>query len=427
MTPAERQLLRMRLRVSLWPAAVLLTALSIVLAELVSLLADDTARSLLFLPDFGADTARSVLSAIATGMLAFTGLVSAVILLALQFGASQLSPRLLRSLVGQSPAKWALGISIGAFVYTLLVIGEVAPQGRTAEVPALAVQISILLVLAAIASSLHLLQVTVQSLRVAGVTTKVATHGLEVVARAYPHPVEHGDRAERPVPSGDPQIVAWHGPPGVIAAVVTSSLVAEAARRGQTVELIPAVGDGMEPGAPLMRVWGGGVVEPLMGTIVITDERTYDQDPMFALRILVDIAIRALSPAVNDPTTAVQCLHRIEALLSEIAGRGLEAGVHRDDSGVVRVVLLSPSWDDFLDLGLSEIRHAGTGQFQVTRRMTALLDRLEAGCHPSRRPAIERHRRSLQAAIAAAHPVESDRAFASIADPQGIGGAARAT
>ena len=135
MTPADRRLLRARLDVALWPIPAVLTVLAAVLAELVSRIPTDTAQTLLVLPDFGPSTALAVLSAIATGMLTFTGLVAAVILLALQFGASQLSPRLLRTLVGRSPAKWALGVSIAAFVYSLLVIGEVSPQGSSASVP----------------------------------------------------------------------------------------------------------------------------------------------------------------------------------------------------------------------------------------------------------------------------------------------------
>ena len=110
MTPADRRLLRARLDVALWPIPAVLTVLAAVLAELVSRIPTDTAQTLLVLPDFGPSTALAVLSAIATGMLTFTGLVAAVILLALQFGASQLSPRLLRTLVGRSPAKWALAI-----------------------------------------------------------------------------------------------------------------------------------------------------------------------------------------------------------------------------------------------------------------------------------------------------------------------------
>jgi len=348
MTPARRRLLRAKLEVALWPVPVALTVGAILLADLVSRIPTSTAQTLLILPDFGPSTALAVLSAIATGMLTFTGLVAAVILLALQFGASQLSPRLLRTLVGRSPAKWALGISIAAFVYSLLVIGEVSPKGRSSEVPALAVEISIVLVIAAIAASLYLLHATTQSLRVARVATEVAHRGLEVIEETYPRSV--GETAAEPpaLPEGQPAVVYWPGAPGVIAGVETRDLVLLASREQMVVELISAVGDSVEPRAPLMHVWGSGSTSKLTGMIVVSDERTFDQDPMFAFRILVDVAIRALSPAVNDPTTATQCLHRIEALLISVGNHALEADVGRDGSGAVRLIVPSPSWDDYV-------------------------------------------------------------------------------
>ena len=332
MTPADRRLLRARLDVALWPIPAVLTVLAAVLAELVSRIPTDTAQTLLVLPDFGPSTALAVLSAIATGMLTFTGLVAAVILLALQFGASQLSPRLLRTLVGRSPAKWALGVSIAAFVYSLLVIGEVSPQGSSASVPALAVEVAIVLVIAAIGASLYLLHATTQALRVARVATEVAHKGMTVIEEAYPHAA--GDALVPPpaLPDGAPAVVAWHGHPGVIAGIELRPLVALATRENLVVELIPAVGDSLETGSDVMRVWGPGATGGLTGMIVVSDERTFEQDPMFAFRILVDVAIRALSPAINDPTTATQCLHRIQALLAAVGCRA--AGGRRRDRRV---------------------------------------------------------------------------------------------
>lgn len=425
MTPARRRLLRAKLEVALWPVPLALTLGAILLADLVSRIPTGTAQTLLILPDFGPSTALAVLSAIATGMLTFTGLVAAVILLALQFGASQLSPRLLRTLVGRSPAKWALGISIAAFVYSLLVIGEVSPQGRSSEVPALAVEISIVLVIAAIAASLYLLHATTQSLRVARVATEVAHRGIEVIEETYPRSA-HETAAEPPaLPGAEPAVVHWSGAPGVIAGVETRDLVALAAREQLVVELIPAVGDSVEPHAPLMRVWGSGSASELRGMVVVSDERTFDQDPMFAFRILVDVAIRALSPAVNDPTTATQCLHRIEALLISVGNCALEADVQRDASGAMRLIVPSPSWDDYVDLALSEIRRAGAVQFQVVRRLRALLDRVERLCPEIRHTAIARHRAALDEVVSAEFPLDADRRFASVPDAQGIGGAHR--
>ena len=173
-----------------------------------------------------------------------------------------------------------------------------------------------------------------------------------------------------------------------------------------------------------LRIWGPVGADPvaLRNAVVVGDERMFDQDPMFALRILVDIAIRALSPAVNDPTTATQCLHRIEALLVLLSTRRLDVGVVRDNAGVPRLVLPSPTWNDFIDLGLAEIRRAGAGQYETVRRLRALLDKLGTLCPPSRQAAIERHRLELDELVDATYVLPHDHAFARRPDAQGIGG-----
>ena len=110
------------------------------------------------------------------------------------------------------------------------------------------------------------------------------------------------------------------------------------------------------------------------------DERTLDDDPAFAFRMMVDVAIKALSPAVNDPTTAVQALDRIEDLLRYAAAKHLSVGVVTDATGVMRLVYPTPTWEDLVELALDEIRAFGAGQYQVARRLRALLDALTLTC-----------------------------------------------
>jgi hypothetical protein len=168
----------------------------------------------------------------------------------------------------------------------------------------------------------------------------------------------------------------------VVAGIETRALLAAATRDDLIVQVMPAVGDGIEEGAELLRIWGPGGEErsALRNAVVVGDERVFDQDPMFALRVLVDIAIRALSSAVNDPTTSTQCLHRIESLLVVLGSRRLETSAVHDHEGALRLIVPAPTWDDFVDLALVEIRSAGADQPQVTRRQRALLDRLTTLC-----------------------------------------------
>ena len=144
------------------------------------------------------------------------------------------------------------------------------------------------------------------------------------------------------------------------------------------IELIPQVGDFVALGDPLFHVYGGARPIPpaaLYGCISVGTERTLDQDPRFAFRILVDIANKALSPAINDPTTAVLVLDQIDALLSRVGRRRLDEGVARDETGRVRLVYGTPNWPDFVMLAaLNEIRHFSASSLQVSRRLRGLLE-----------------------------------------------------
>ena len=163
----------------------------------------------------------------------------------------------------------------------------------------------------------------------------------------------------------------------------------------------------------------------LRHAIVIADERTIDQDPLYALRLLVDIAARALSPAVNDPTTAVQALDRIESLLALLATRRLDRGTLRDEHGNIRLVVPLPAWDDFLAVGLTEIRQYGATSTQVARRLRAVLEDLCRLAPASRRPALEHQLVLLDQAVARAYPDPAERDLALVADRHGLGEPAR--
>jgi uncharacterized membrane protein len=191
-------------------------------------------------------------------------------------------------------------------------------------------------------------------------------------------------------------------------------------------ELPSAVGDFVTPGTRLVDVFGaapGPSADRLRGMIAIGDERTIEQDPGFALRVLVDIAIRALSPAVNDPTTGVQLLDRVEQLLQLIGATELGGRSELwDKSGRLRVVIASPVWEDYLALGVTEIRHYGATSPQVARRLRAVLENLRESVRPEHRSAVARELRALDAALDQLVAGDAARRFAGRPDRQGIGG-----
>jgi len=174
----------------------------------------------------------------------------------------------------------------------------------------------------------------------------------------------------------------------------------------------------------LLRVHGGSrpIAEDRLRALVrLGAERTFEQDPKYALRILVDISIKALSPAINDPTTAVQALDQVEDLLLRLGRTSLSAGRLRDDRGDLRLTFPVPSWDDFLVLAFDEIRFCGESSIQVMRRLRALLHGLIEQVPPARRPALERYLARVDSGTHRAFVDEEDRRDALEEDRQGLG------
>ena len=168
----------------------------------------------------------------------------------------------------------------------------------------------------------------------------------------------------------------------------------------------------------------GGTSPPeqlLRHSLAFGAERTLEQDPAFAFRVIVDIASKALSPAINDPTTAVLAIDQIHRLLRSIGTRRLDSGFLRDASGELRLIYRTPKWDDFVRLGVSEIRMFGAGSLQVARRLRAMLDHLKQTLPPKRIPPLDEELKLLDRAVERNFPDPEDRRLAGVGDYQGIG------
>jgi uncharacterized membrane protein len=184
------------------------------------------------------------------------------------------------------------------------------------------------------------------------------------------------------------------------------------------------VGDSLVQNTPILRVHGAGPLrdDEMLKAIELRRERTFEQDPKYPIRLLVDIAIKALSPAINDPTTAVQTIDQIEDLLQRLGGSRLAIGDIRDADGVLRLVMPMPSWEDYLTLSFDEIRIYGVMSVQVLRRMRSALVSLMASPLPHTRIEMLRtYLAHLDAAIAASPLDLHDQTMASQEDRQGIG------
>ena len=217
---------------------------------------------------------------------------------------------------------------------------------------------------------------------------------------------------------------------GAIQAVDPDGLVEWARAHGAELVLPHPAGDFVPTGGVLVRVYGGELddrsAEELEGMIALGDERTFEQDPAFALRIMVDMANRALSPAVNDPTTALQVLDHIGEVLGLIGRTDLEQRTRPTSAATpAAVVMGARRWEEFVMLGLTEIREFGATSVQIMRRLRALLEELLEAVRPEHRAALEEELRRLDATVADAWGDSVDLDRASAADGQGIGGPAR--
>jgi uncharacterized membrane protein len=213
-----------------------------------------------------------------------------------------------------------------------------------------------------------------------------------------------------------------------VLAVDLHTLENEARRTDGVIEVVPQVGDFVATDEPLFALYGGATAIDdgvLSATVAFGPERTMEQDPLFSFRIMVDIALKALSPAINDPTTAVLALDQIHRLLRVVGKRRLRGDTISDETGRPRVILRTPNWEHFVQLSCVEIRVCGAGSVQIPRRLRAMLDNLVASLPAHRRPALEEERRRLDAMIGPAYALPDDLALARIPDSQGLGGSSR--
>jgi uncharacterized membrane protein len=218
------------------------------------------------------------------------------------------------------------------------------------------------------------------------------------------------------------------GAPGLLVAYDAEGLVAEARRADGEIALVPSVGDFVRSGAALFRLREPSApmdVARLRGSVALGQERALQCDPAFALRILVDLALKALSPSINDPTSAVMAIDQLHDLLAFIGARRLDIEHHRDAEGRVRLTIETPTWEDYVSLAVDEVRTAGVQQVQVARRLRAMLEDLVAAVPAARKPAVQRELALLDQAVDRTFKDAEDRVRASEGDAQGIGSSPR--
>lgn len=372
---------------------------------------------------YGLDGARAVLGILAGAMLSLVVFAFSALLITVQLASTQLTPRVIGTTLARDRR---IKFTIGLIVFTFMVAVGVLGRTETAVLQA-SLLFTILLVLASIAAFLGLMDHWIKALRPVSVAERVALEGRAVIEQVYPRllPVSGARPPPRSKTRPPPRRTVHHGSgSAVLLAADFAGLEAMGLAAGGLVEVVPRIGAFIAGGEPLLHLHGAAAElddRALRRSFAFGPERTIEQDPQFAFRILVDIAVKALSHAINDPTTAVIALDQIHRLLRMVGIRQLDTSGSAEGSGDFGVVFRTPDWEDYVNLAVSEIRLYGATSMQVARRLRAMLDNLMAVVPAYRRAPLEAQLRLLDRAVERSFADPEDRARAGIGDYQGVG------
>jgi uncharacterized membrane protein len=357
--------------------------------------------------------------------IAFIVFTFSSMIVAIQVASGQLTPRIIATTLLRDKA---IRRSVGLFVYVLLL--AISVRTRIDTIPRFLVSLTGILALISVIVFMFLIDYAARLLRPVNIVWRIAQQGLKVVDDVYPDPI-----SAAPIPT---QALEMHGPAertvfhggssAIVIAVNVKALVAEAKKADVVIEVVPCVGDFVADHDPLFRLRGNGAMKidqrRLRSQVAFGRERTIEQDSTFAFRVIVDIAIKALSPAINDPTTAVIALDQLQRLLRAVGDRELHNERILDRDGQLRVLFRTPNWTDFVQLTFSEIRHYGANNLQVARRMRAMIENVLQSLPEPRIGALRHEQQLLDRTVENVYVFREDVALARIPDSQGLGGAA---
>jgi uncharacterized membrane protein len=371
-----------------------------------------------------AESARSVILTFAAAMLTFIVFLSSTLLVAVQLASGQLTPRIIAFVFRDPVTKFALTVFVYTFSLSLAVLIRIEDT-----VPLISPKLAVWGCVASLCAFFYLIDHVGKELRPSGVLKRIALSGREVIESVYPRPLNGSPETPRALfdfLDQEPTLTIASSKTGVVLAFDPQGLGALARRTDCLIELVPQVGDFVAAGDPLFRVYQNGKglsADEACQCVAVGQERTQEQDPTLAFRIIVDIAAKGLSPAINDPTTAVLAIDQIHHLLRRVGKRRLDEGVIRDDTGQIRLVYRTPNWSDFVQLAITEIRQFGGPCIQIARRLRAMLENLIETLPAERTALLVRELDVLERTAERMFPDPEDRALAATGDTQGMGGA----
>ncbi|RKO21639.1 DUF2254 domain-containing protein [Pseudarthrobacter phenanthrenivorans] len=406
-------------RTQLWPLPALAVAFAVVLGTALPALDAAVDGQLpesisVFLFSGGPEAARSVLQAISGSLITVTSLTFSLTVVTLQLASSQFSPRLLRTFSSDRFVHGTLALFLAAFAFALTVLRTVRGEGSgsTAFVPEISVTVAFVLAIASVLGLVLFLAHLTREIRVETMMRRVNLETQETIDRVFPE-----DRpGTGPEPATAPGLFRIHASSsGFLTSLDKDGLVTAARESGAVIRVDREPGSSLVEGVPFATAWPAvpgaeftpsvqeELAEAVNAAVATGFERTNVQDVGFGFRQLVDVAARALSPGINDPTTAVHVIGHLSALLGRLAQRNLGSEHLNDGDGQLRVVIALPGLQDLLDMSMNQIRQYGAADAAVAGRLLLLLQELTWCDRKGRyRREIREHLLRLRSAIQAA-------------------------
>ncbi len=371
----------------------------------------------------GAEGASSLLGAIAGSMITIAGVVFSMTLVALSLASSQLGPRLLRNFMRDTTTQMVLGTFVATFLYCLLVLRTIRRAEEIAFVPHLSVTLGVVLAVVSVGVLIYFIHHVSMSIQVNEIVKRVGEELIEGIERLFPENIGRGapriptepphagfldtfDREARPIVSAED---------GYLQYVDGDALMALAMQEGVVIRLERRPGHYVVAAHPLALVWPGNrVTDQLVARVntvfALGNQRTSGQDIEFAVNQLVEIAIRALSPGVNDPFTAMTCVDRLGSALCRLAQRDMPSPYRHDTQDQLRVIAPVITFPDVTDVAFNQIRQYGRTSTAVTLRLLETIAEVAVSAHrPEDRAALLRHAEMIARGAREGLPEEEDR------------------
>ncbi len=413
------------LRSSLWFTPGLMVAAAIALAA--GLIEVDTRIERELLTEWprlfgaGADGSRGMLTAIASSMITVAGVTFSITIVALSLASTQYTPRILRNFMSDRTNQLVLGFFVGIFTYCLIVLRTIRGGDEGSFIPSLAVAFGFVLALVGVGVLILFIHHIATSIQASQVISSVARETARSVERLFPEDL--GVDAEEDVthaPFGwDEAGSEWEAVPalktGYIQDVDAEALLRLARERGVVVRMERRIGEFITKGSPLVSLAARdaldeGAHKELNGVFTVNHNRTVEQDAAFGIQQLVDIALKALSPGINDTTTAVMCVDYLSSILSILAQKRIESR-YRTDGGELRVIAMGLTFAGLVAASFDQVRQNAEGNVAVLNRMLGAIERLAGRTgSASRRRVLARHARLVSETAERSVKAEYDRA-----------------